>query len=159
MDFHTADLCDQHADKLAVLTPMLRHFGGARSFGGPVDTLKCFEDNSLVRDCFSEPGDGRVLVIDGGGSFRCALVGDQLAELAVKNAWAGVVVYGCVRDAEALRDLPLGVMGLASHPMRSVKRGVGERGVVLNFGGVSFRPGEYVYADEDGLVVASQALL
>ncbi|CAG1006014.1 3-hexulose-6-phosphate synthase [Burkholderiales bacterium] len=158
MDFHTADLCDQHGDQLAVVAPMFRHFGGARRFGGRIATLKCFEDNSLVRECFSEAGEGRVLVIDGGGSLRCALVGDQLAELAVKNAWAGVVVYGCIRDAEAMGGLPLGVMALAAHPLRSIKRGVGERGLALNFGGVVFRPGEYLYADEDGVVVGALAL-
>jgi regulator of ribonuclease activity A len=159
MEFHTADLCDQHGDSLAVLAPMFRHFGGHRSFGGRIATLKCFEDNSLVRECFSEPGEDRVLVVDGGGSLRCALVGDQLAALAVKNHWAGVIVYGCIRDAEAMRDMPLGVMALASHPMKSVKRGVGERGLKLSFGGVDFLTGAYLYADEDGVVLSAASLV
>lgn len=137
---------------------MFRHFGGRRRFGGQIASLKCYEDNSLVRECFAEPGHGRVLVVDGGGSLRCALVGDQLAELAVKNGWVGVVVFGCIRDSEALSELPLGVMALATHPLRSVKRGVGERGLPLSFGGVVFRQGEFLYADEDGVVVCAEAL-
>ncbi len=159
MDFHTADLCDQFGEKLAVVSPMFRHFGGLRHFAGAIVTLKCFEDNSLVREIFSEPGAGKVLIIDGGGSFRCALVGDQLAALAVENGWAGAVVFGCIRDSEAIREMPLGLMALATHPQKSVKRGVGDRGLALAFGGVSFRPGEFVYADEDGLIVAPAALL
>lgn len=158
MDFHTADLCDQHGESLVVVAPMFRNFGGLRRFGGSMVTLKCFEDNSLVRDCFAEPGAGRVLVVDGGGSLRCALVGDQLAALAVKNGWAGAVVFGCIRDCEAIRELPLGLMALATHPQRSVKRGVGERGLTLSFGGVSFRPGEFLYADQDGIIVSPCAL-
>jgi len=158
MNFHTADLCDQFGERLSVLAPMFRNFGGARRFGGRIATLKCFEDNSLVREIFSEPGQGQVLVIDGGGSFRCALVGDQLAALAVKNGWAGAVVYGCIRDSEAIREMPLGLMALAAHPQKSVKRGVGERGVALQFGAVSFHQGDWLYADEDGIVLAPEPL-
>lgn len=156
--FHTADLCDEHGDAVTVVAPLFRHYGGRQSFGGRIATLKCFEDNSLVRECFSEPGENRVLVIDGGGSLRCALVGDQLAALAVKNQWAGVIVYGCIRDAAAMREMPLGVMALATHPMKSVKRGVGERGLKLSFGAADFLPGAHLYADEDGIILAASAL-
>lgn len=158
MDFHTADLCDQFGEQLTVVAPMFRNFGGLRRFGGAMVTLKCFEDNSLVREIFSEPGSGRVLVVDGGGSFRCALVGDQLAALAVKNGWAGAVVYGCIRDSEALREMPLGMLALAAHPQKSIKRGVGERGLNLQFGAAVFRSGEYLYADEDGIVLSPAPL-
>jgi regulator of ribonuclease activity A len=128
-------------------------------FAGPVATLKVFEDNSLVRSALAEPGAGRVLVVDGGGSLRCALVGDQLGELAVRNGWAGTVVFGCVRDSVELVRLPLGVMALGANPRRGLKRGEGQSGVPVRFLGVAFRPGQHLYADEDGLVVANVPLL
>jgi regulator of ribonuclease activity A len=159
MDFLTTDLCDANADRVAVLAPILRHFGGLSRFSGPIATLKVFEDNSLVRSALSEPGSGRVLVIDGGGSMRCALVGDQLGELAVKNGWAGVVVYGAIRDSVALGALPLGVCAQATHPLKSVKRNEGQRDIAVTFGGVCFQPGHWLYADEDGVIVAAGPLL
>ena len=159
MDFHTADLCDAHEDRVRVLAPMLRSYGGARAAGGPVRTLKIFEDNALVREMLAEPGQGAMLVIDGGGSLRRALLGDNLAELAVKNGWAGVVVYGCIRDSAAIGRLPLGVWALATHPMKTVKRGEGQRDVPVSFGGVTFAPGMFAYADEDGVIVSDAPLL
>jgi regulator of ribonuclease activity A len=154
----TADLCDDHAAEVAVAAPLLRPFGGRRRFAGTIATIRCFEDNSLVRERLAEPGGGRVLVVDGGGSLKCALVGDQLGVLGVKNGWAGIVVNGCVRDTAALGGMDLGVLALAAHPLKSVKRGAGERDVVVDFAGVAFRPGAHLYADEDGLVVAPHAL-
>lgn len=159
MDFHTADLCDAHEDRVRVLAPMLRSYGGARASGGPVRTLKIFEDNALVREMLAEPGQGAMLVIDGGGSLRRALLGDNLAELAVKNGWAGVIVYGCIRDSAAIGRLPLGVWALATHPQKTVKRGEGQRDVPVSFGGVTFAPGMFAYADEDGVIVSDVPLV
>jgi regulator of ribonuclease activity A len=156
-DWATADLCDQHPE-VAVAAPVFRSFGGRRRFAGAIATLRCFEDNSLVRERLTEPGNGRVLVVDGAGSMRCALVGDLLGALGVKNGWAGVVVHGCVRDTAALGAMDLGVLALAAHPMKSVKRGEGERDVVVAFAGVMFRPGAWLYADEDGVIVAPSSL-
>ncbi|BAK77796.1 regulator of ribonuclease activity A [Pseudogulbenkiania sp. NH8B] len=159
MTFLTTDLCDEHENDVRVLEPMFQRFGACPRFQGQIETLKVFEDNTLVREVLSEPGNGRVLVVDGGGSRRCALVGDQIGELAVKNGWAGIVVYGCIRDSVALNALPLGVRALDTHPRKSVKRGEGQRGLAVTFGGVSLSPGDWLYADEDGVIVADRALL
>jgi regulator of ribonuclease activity A len=154
----TTDLCDAHGDAVRVVTPMLRSYGGAVRFGGPISTVKVHEDNTLVRRAFEEPGAGRVLVIDGGGSLRVALLGDQLASLAAGNGWAGVVVHGAIRDSEAVGKIALGVVALATNPRKSAKKGWGERDVPVHFGGVTFAPGEWLYADADGIVVAATAL-
>lgn len=158
MSFKTADLCDEFSNQLQVLEPMFSNFGGTAAFHGPVATLKVFEDNSLVRKALEEPGQGRVLVVDGGGSLRCALVGDQLAELAVRNGWAGIVVNGCIRDSDAIGALALGVQALATHPMKSVKRGEGQRDLELRFSGARIAPGDHLYADDDGIIIAGHAL-
>lgn len=158
LTFATTDLCDAHEDKVRVVAPMFRSYGGKPSFHGPVSTLKLFEDNSFVRKAVESAGQGRVLVIDGGGSLRRALVGDQLAELAVNNDWAGIIVYGCIRDSAAIGQMPLGVLALATHPLKTVKRNVGEIDVPVSFGGVTFTPGEWVYADPDGLIVSAKPL-
>lgn len=158
MELKTADLCDNYARVIQVADPILRDFGKKLTFSGPITTVKVFEDNSLVRSALEEPGSGRVLVVDGGGSLRCALVGDQLAALGAKNSWAGVVVYGCIRDSAAIAKINLGVKALAAHPLRSVKRGAGERDIPVKFAGISFRPGHFLYADEDGLLVAEDPL-
>ncbi len=152
-DLKTADLYDVHEEALQICEPGLRHFGGHHAFHGPVATLKCFEDNSLVREQLEQPGAGRVLVVDGGASLRCALLGDLLAQMAVDQGWAGVVVHGCIRDSREISQMPLGVMALATHPRKSVKRGAGEVGGSVGFLGVDFHPGEWLYADEDGIVV------
>ncbi len=159
MTIQTADLCDANEGRIQVVAPMFRSFGGRTAFGGPIATLKVFEDNTLVRSALEGAGEGRVLVVDGGGSLRCALVGDQLALLGVNNGWAGVIVYGCIRDAKAIGQMDIGAFALATHPLKSVKRGVGERDIPVSFGGVSFVPGQYVYADEDGVIVSATALL
>ncbi len=158
MDFKTTDLCDEFSDRLHVAEPIFGDYGGEVMFSGAIATLKVFEDNSLVRTALEEPGKGRVLVVDGGGSMRCALLGDQLAELAEKNEWAGVIVNGCIRDSAAIAEISIGVKAIGVHPLKSVKRGVGERDVPVRFAGVTFLPGHMVYADEDGLLVAEKPL-
>ena len=163
MSFKTPDLCDQFEADLGktvrVVTPMFQRYGGRAAFCGEIVTLKIFEDNTLVREIFNEDGSGKVLVIDGGGSLRCALVGDQLAILAQKNGWAGVVVYGCIRDSGDINGIDLGVRALNTHPQKTVKKGIGDKNVAVTFGGVTFHPGEYLYADEDGVLVSSQPLI
>lgn len=159
----TTDLLDSNEDliqqeKLRILAPMFQCYGGKAAFAGSIVTLKLFEDNSLVRAVLAESGAGKVLVVDGGGSFRCALLGDQLAEMAVKNGWEGIVVYGCIRDSAAINTLPLGVRALNTHPLKTVKKNIGERDVPVTFGGVTLKPGEWLYADEDGVIVSSEAL-
>jgi len=158
MQFSTADLCDRNEGAVRIAIPALRSFGQRRVFGGAIATLKCFEDNSLVRAALSGAGAGRVFVIDGGGSLRCALVGDRLAQLAAGNGWSGIVVNGCVRDSRALAGIPIGVLALAAHPLRSVKKGAGEADVPVRFCGVRFVPGEFLYADDDGLLVSEAPL-
>lgn len=158
MTFQTTDLCDANEDKVSVVAPMFRSFGGRPAFGGPITTLKLFEDNALVRKTLESAGKGRVLVIDGGGSMRCALVGDQLAALGVQNGWAGIVVYGCIRDSRAIGTMDIGVFALGTHPRKTVKRNTGEADLPVTFGGVTFVPGHYLYADEDGVIVAPTAL-
>jgi len=163
MELHTADLLDAHEDQLRlgllrVVAPMFKSFGRRPSFHGPISTLKVFEDNSLVRKAVEQAGNGRVLVIDGGGSMRCALVGDQLAQLAANNGWAGVIVYGCIRDARAIAGMEIGIFALGTHPLKTVKRNTGEVDIPVTFGAVSFVPGQQLYADEDGIIVSVAAL-
>ncbi|KAA3652327.1 MAG: RraA family protein [Proteobacteria bacterium] len=158
MSFQNADLCDQFDAEVRVVEPMFRSFGGKSAFHGPITTLKVFEDNSLVRTALEGPGNGRVLLIDAGGSKRCAMVGDQLAVLGVNNGWAGIVVYGCIRDAKAIATMPIGVFALGTHPRKSVKKGAGDVDIPVTFGGVTFTPGDVLYADEDGVVVAGRDL-
>lgn len=152
------DLCDAYGNAVHVVSPMFVNYGGRTRFSGPAATVRCFEDNSLVRERLEEPGDGHVLVVDGGGSMRCALVGDNLGEAAVGNGWAGIIVYGCVRDTAALGALSLGVRGLNVHPRKSVKQGAGERDVSVSLAGVTVEPGHWVYADEDGMIVSEHPL-
>ena len=134
----------------------LRDFGGVLKFSGPASTVRCFENNPLVREALNEPGQGRVLVVDGGGSKRCALLGDNLAGLASENGWAGVVINGCLRDAEDIRAIPIGVKAIAPHPLKSSKRDPGARDVPVSFAGVTVAPGDWVYADMDGVIVGGK---
>ena len=154
----TADLCDAHAGKVAVLEPMLAHFGGKAQFHGAVQTVKVFEDNVLVKAQLATPGEGRVLVVDGGGSMRCALLGDLLAQMAIDNGWAGIVVYGAIRDSGPISEMPVGVMALGTHPSKSIKRGAGDVGIAVTFAGQTIRPGVWLYADDDGVIVADEPL-
>lgn len=164
MSFKTPDLLDDNEalsrnGGIRVVAPMFQCYGARPSFSGQIVTLKLFEDNSLVREAFAEDGKGKVLVIDGGGSMRCALVGDQLAILAQKNGWEGVIVYGCIRDSVDINGVDIGVRALNTHPLKSVKKGAGDRNIAVTFGGVTFVPGEWLYADEDGVIVSTQSLL
>jgi regulator of ribonuclease activity A len=154
----TADLCDAFPGRVRVAEPLFRDWGGISSFAGPIDTLRVFEDNALVRQALEREGLGRVLVVDGGGSRRTALVGGRLAVLARDNGWSGVVVHGCVRDAVEIGATPVGVRALGTSPMMSAKAGKGECGVPVTFAGVTFTPGEWLYADADGIVVADGEL-
>lgn len=158
MNFSTPDLYDAHEQDVRVAEPLFRSYGGAARFHGPVATVKVFEDNSLVREALSEPGQGRVLVVDGGGSLRCALVGDQLAVLGHKNGWAGIIVRGCIRDSAEIGRINIGVKALNTNPRKSVKKGTGERNIPVTFAGVTFHPRDHVYADEDGILVAARNL-
>jgi regulator of ribonuclease activity A len=155
MSFSTADLYDAHENEAQVALPGFVNYGGRRSFHGPVATLKVHEDNSLVRSALEQPGAGRVLVVDGGGSLRCALVGDKLAELGRDNAWAGIIVFGCIRDSVEISRMDFGVQALGTNPRKSVKRGDGQRDIPVTFHGVTFMPGAFAYADDDGILVGA----
>lgn len=159
MPFATADLCDQFGAEVRVAEPVFHDWGGAASFAGPIETLRVFEDNALVRQALETAGQGRVLVVDGGGSLRSALVGGNLAALAHRNGWTGIIVHGCIRDAAELAATPVGVKALAAIPRKSAKAGSGERGVSVAFAGVTFAPGAWLYADRDGIVVADRDLV
>lgn len=152
----TSDLCDAHPEA-QVFAPLFQDFGGQGRFSGPAFTLRVYENNTLVRATLGTPGEGRVLVVDGGGSLNGALVGDQLAGLGVDSGWAGIIVHGCVRDTAQLSGMPIGIRALAAHPRRSGKADVGEREVALTFAGVTVRPGDMVHADEDGVCVLPQS--
>lgn len=159
--FKTPDLCDAHSDEcqIALGAPHFFNCGGVISFSGPISTLKVFEDNTLVRQQLETDGKGRVLVVDAGGSNRCAMLGDNLAELGVKNNWAGIVVYGCIRDSGDIAKLKVGVKALGVMPLKSVKRGEGQIDIPVTFAGVTFTPGDYAYCDEDGIITAGRDLL
>jgi len=148
----TADIVDEHGDRASVCLTQFRSFGSP-VFSGPIATIRCYEDNALVRTRAGEPGDGRVLVVDAGGSFRCALVGDSIAQLALDSGWAGIVLNGCVRDSSALDAVGLGIKALGTNPRASRKEGAGAIEEPVGFGGVTFEPGALLYADTDGVVV------
>ncbi len=158
MDIATADLCDAHGENIRVAQPIFNSYGGRAAFAGPIRTLRLLEDNSLVRSALERPGDGAVLVVDGGGSRNCALLGDLLGALAVRNNWAGIVINGCIRDSKQIAAMDLGVLALATHPRKSRKQNRGEADVTINIAGIAVAPGNYLYADEDGLIVADTIL-
>ena len=153
----TSDLFDEHADTAVTCETQFRQFGGVRSFSGRIATVRCHEDNVLVREAVSEPGDGRVLVVDNSGSLRCALVGDRVAGLALANGWVGLVINGCVRDTPALAELAIGIKAIGTNPRPSGKTGAGERDVPVSIGGATFTPGAILWSDDDGIVVLPQA--
>ena len=163
--FVTCDLLDDHPEKdLQVVTPSMdgkffKSYGARKSFGGQVVTVKCFEDNSRVKELLATDGRGKVLVVDGGASMRCALMGDMIAESAVNHHWNGVVIYGCVRDVDAIAELDLGIHALAAIPQKSNRKGIGEVDLTLYFGGVSINSGDYIYADNNGIVIAKEKLV
>ena len=159
----TAEVCDTNAGllgsgELRVLQPVLKAYGQRRAFSGPVVTLRVFEDNVLVREMLESRGDGRVLVVDGGGSMRCALVGGNLGQLAQNMGWSGIVVNGCIRDVDEIDGCDIGVRALASHPVKSNKRGIGEKHVPVHVAGTLIRDGEWLYADADGILVSPSEL-
>nr|WP_315040920.1 ribonuclease E activity regulator RraA [uncultured Moraxella sp.] len=162
-DFVTCDLLDDNPDCQVCMPNMegkrFYNYGGLSSFGGEVVTVKCFEDNSRVKELLATAGDGKVLVIDGGASMRCALLGDMIAQSAVDNGWAGVIVYGCVRDVDMIAKMSIGVKALASTPRKSNRKGVGEVGETLQFGGVTIKQGDFIYADNNGIIISQQALI
>ncbi len=153
----TSDLFDAHSAEAFVCETQFWQFGGLRAFSGPIATVRCKEDNVLVKERVAEPGEGRVLVIEGGGSFRCALVGDNVAGTALANGWVGLVINGCVRDVATLAELELGIKALGTCPRPSRKEGKGETEVTVGFGGATFTPGAMLHSDDDGIVVLPQA--
>lgn len=158
MNFSTADLYDRYEESLQIASPIFNDYGGRKAFFGPVATVKVFEDNSLVRQALAESGRGKALIVDGGASLRRALVGDRLAQMGKENGWAGIIVYGCIRDSLIIADMDIGLKALNTNPRKSLKQGRGERDIPLYFADVCFEPGHYVYADSDGIVVSSSKL-
>jgi regulator of ribonuclease activity A len=158
MTYSVPDICDEFIEEITVLEPLFSDFGGRSKFSGEIVTIKCFEDNSLVRDAVGAAGGGRVIVVDGGASLRHALLGDLLAAKAVDNGWQGLLINGCVRDVEVLSNMDLGVRALNSHPVKTEKRGEGQSDVPVFFAGAQFHPGQYLYADANGIVVAKRDL-
>jgi regulator of ribonuclease activity A len=158
MSLSVPDLCDDFYEDIRVLEPLFHDYGARRKFSGAVVTVKCFEDNSLVRDLVRTEGRGRVIVVDGGGSTRRALLGDQLAAAAAENGWSGLLIYGCVRDVEILRTIDLGIKALNSIPVKTDKRGEGQVDVPVRFAGAQVLPGQYLYADANGVIVAFRDL-
>lgn len=158
MAISVPDICDEYLDQIRVLEPWFTDFGAKQKFSGEIVTVKCFEDNSLVKDLVATEGRGRVIAVDGGGSMRRALLGDLLAAEAAKNGWQGLLINGCVRDVEILANIDLGIKALNSHPVKTDKRGEGQRDIVIEFGGVKIEPGQFLYADANGVVVADRDL-
>ena len=155
----TPDLCDAHEGKVRVLDPIFNNYGGVSAFFGKAVTIKCFEDNSVVKELVSQPGEGQVIVMDGGGSLRRAILGDMLAEKAAKNGWAGLVINGCIRDVDEIRNTELGVKALNIHPMKTEKRGLGDLNIPVQMAGQTIQPGEWVYADNNGVIVSAEELV
>ncbi|WP_261816137.1 ribonuclease E activity regulator RraA [Vibrio gallicus] len=158
MEYNTSALCDVYLDQVDVVEPMFSNFGGSASFAGQITTIKCFEDNGLIRSVLEQDGQGRVLLIDGGGSLRRALIDAELATLAEENEWEGIVVYGSVREVDELEDMSLGIQALASNPVGATHSENGELDVPVNFAGVSFLPEDYIYADNTGIILSQEAL-
>ncbi len=154
MTYSVPDICDEFPEEISVLEPLFSSFGGKQRFSGEIITIRCFEDNSVLRDVVRTEGRGRVIVVDGGGSLRRALFGDMLAAKAEENGWQGVVINGCVRDVEILETIDLGVKALNCHPVKTDKRGEGQLNVPVSFAGVYFKPGQYLYTDKNGTIIA-----
>lgn len=159
MNFKTADLCDEYSNELQIIGSSFQSYGKRKRFSGPIETVKVFEDNVLVKTALETIPQGSVLVVDGGGSNRCALLGDRLGEIAQIRGLAGVIINGCVRDCAELSQLDVGILALSSHPLKSKKEGKGEKNISLSFLSIDWNPGDYVYADEDGIVIAERKLI
>ena len=158
MNISTPDLCDENPDLVRIVEPIFKNYGGKNSFGGEIVTVKCFEDNGLIRETLEQDGIGRVLLIDGGGSLRRALVDAEVAALAEENEWEGIVVYGCVREVDELEEMNIGIQAIASIPAGSPTTGTGDTDVPVNFGGVTFLPEDYLYADNTGVILSQEPL-
>ena len=158
MTFTTADLYDKYGDDLKVALPIFKDYGAKRIFHGPISTVKAYEDNSLVRTALEEPGEGRILIVDGDESLRCAMLGDMLAKLGMENGWSGIIVFGCIRDSDVIATINIGVKALNTNPRKSLKRGLGDRDIPVSFAGITFNAGEYVYADTDGVIVSEKKI-
>ena len=159
MPFKTADLSDENEGGVQIVQPGLNNYGGNKRFCGEILTIKSFEDNSRIREQVCSPGHGKVLVIDNDASMRCAMLGDMLAAAAIENGWQGVVINGCIRDSVDIGEMPIGVKALATNPLRSAKKDQGEVSLEVNFLGACFRPGEFLYSDEDGILLSPVALI
>jgi len=157
-DWSTADLWDRYGDQLTCADPVFLHYGGKSAFRGEMKIIKLFEDNSLVRQLLQMPGHDRVLIVDGDGSTRCALVGDQLASLAIQNHWAGILVYGCIRDSQIISTMDIAIKALNTCPVKSHKKGGGEEVSQTRFAGITFRTGDFIYADADGILLSDEKL-
>ncbi|WP_144211373.1 ribonuclease E activity regulator RraA [Shewanella donghaensis] len=158
MEYNTSELCDMYLDVVDVVEPMFSNYGGCSSFGGSISTIKCFEDNGLIADALQAEGEGKVLLVDGGGSMRRALIDASIAEIAVANKWEGIIVYGSVRDVDTLEEMDIGIQALASIPIGADANGVGEVEVPVNFGGVTFLPCDHIYADNTGIILSPEPL-
>lgn len=158
MSFRTADLCDEFSQQLVICKQPFISYGKRRAFSGPISTVQVLEDNVLVKEALQSIPKGNVLVVDGGGSRNCALLGDRLAGIAVERELAGIIIHGCVRDAADLRDMDVGILSLGSNPLKSKKEGKGSRDVPVIFGEATWKPGNYIYADEDGIIIAEKKL-
>ena len=158
MEYNTSELCNIYADLIDVLEPIFSNYGGRNSFGGQVVTVKCFENNGLIHDLLSQDGEGKVLVIDGGGSTRRALIDIEIAELATNNNWEGIICYGSVRDVDLIEELDLGIQGLISIPVGASDSDVGESDLAINFAGVTFLPDDHIYADNTGVILSPEPL-
>lgn len=159
MQISTADISDANPERVKAAQLSFLHFGKKKGCFGKIVTLKLFEDNSFVRQALEESGKGKMLVIDAGGSMRCAVLGDQLATLAMKNEWEGVLVFGCIRDSRAINEMNVCIKALGTHPLKTAKRNEGQKGIPVQFGAVTFWPDEYVYADEDGVLVSNENVI
>lgn len=158
MDYNTSELCDLFADNVDVVDPMFISFGGKPSYGGEVSTIKCFEDKGLIDKVLSQPGKGKVLLIDGGGSMRRALIDANTAQIATDNQWEGIVCYGSVREVDALEEFDIGIHAIASIPVNAEFEQTGEADVAVNFGGVTFLPEDHLYADSTGIILSPEPL-
>lgn len=158
MSYSTPDLCDAYPDSVFIAEPIFKSYGAKPSFGGQIVTVKCFDDNSRVKELAATDGAGKVMVVDGGGSLKRALLGDLVAESARENNWEGIIIYGCIRDVEVISEIGIGIKALNSSPLKTERKGKGELNVSVTFAGVTFNPGEYVYSDATGIVVSPTEL-
>ena len=156
MNETTCDISDQLHPDVQYLEPVYKSYGGKTSFSGRIVTVKCYEDNSLVEEALKSNGKNSILVVDAGGSMNCAMLGDKRATDAIKNEWEGILVHGLIRDSATIKGMEIGILALGVCPLKSIKNGVGDSNVIVNFSGITFTPGEYLYADEDGVIVVKE---